>query len=160
METVVLAGQCVLVGLLAGWLALGAIENIRRPWVNRDSVSDVLAMRTMRDEWPDTYRAFRSNRIEDARLHRLIFSAIVAAESIVAVTLVAGTAALGLALFELIPTETARIVAALGVLGFTAIWGAFLVGGQWVHYWVGHEGTQHSHFLLALWGVGTWVALV
>ena len=85
---------------------------------------------------------------------------IVLAESLVALVLIVATIALAGAVTGLVHAETARIIACIGTLGFTAIWGAFLVGGQWVHYWVGHEGSQHTHFMLVLWGIGTWLALI
>ena len=85
-------------------------------------------------------------------VHRWAFIAIVASETLVALVMLAGTAALLLAAFGVVDAEFARVLAAIGVLGFTLIWSAFLVGGQWVHYWAGAEGAQHTHFMLTIWG--------
>ncbi|WP_224703397.1 DUF2165 family protein [Devosia aquimaris] len=134
------------------WLVLGALENIRAPAANGNMVADVLAMRLMRDQFPELYAVLGRNRIESQRLHRLLFAAIVTAETIVALVMVAGTLALLLAALGLVGLEPARVLAAIGMLGFCMIWSAFLVGGQWVHYWAGAEGAQHTHLKLTLWG--------
>lgn len=50
-------------------------------------------------------------------------------------------------------------MAALGAAGFAGVFGAFLAGGQWFHYWCGHEGSQMTHFALTIWGAVTFVAM-
>ena len=160
MELMTLLGQTVLVGLLAGWLTLAALENIRAPSVNRDLVAAVLSMETMGRAWPEIYEVFKRNRITDPRVHGCVFATIVAVESITALVLIGATLALVGAVLGLVGVDAARIIACAGTLGFTAIWGMFLIGGQWAHYWVGHEGAQATHFMLTLWGIGTYLALV
>jgi ABC-type Fe3+-siderophore transport system permease subunit len=160
VQTVVLLGQCALVWLIALWIALGVIENLRNPAVNRALVADVLAMKRMRELQPEAFAAFGRNRIENPAVARAAFALIVAAELVAAALLVAGAALLSLALAGLADPVTARATAALGAVAFTAIWGAFLVGGQWVHYWCGYEGSQMTHFALTIWGGVTFVALV
>jgi len=152
--------QLFMVAMPTLWLVLGAVENIRAPAANGDMVADVLAMRGMRDEFPHLYAALGRNRIESATAHRLIFAAIVACETLVALVMLAGTLALLLAGLGALDAEFARILATIGMLGFTLIWSAFLVGGQWVHYWAGAEGAQHTHFLLTLWGSAVLCLLV
>ncbi|MBU1304414.1 MAG: DUF2165 domain-containing protein [Alphaproteobacteria bacterium] len=142
------------------WLVLGALENIRAPAANGNMVADVLAMRPMRDQFPELYAVLGRNRIESAALHRWLFRAIVAAETIVSLIMVVGTAALLLAGLGIVALEPARVLAAIGMLGFCMIWSAFLVGGQWVHYWAGAEGAQHTHLLLTLWGSAVLLLLV
>ena len=56
--------------------------------------------------------------------------------------------------------EAARVVALLGVLGFTLIWSAFLVFGNWFLIWMCHEWAQSNHFQLLLWGIGTMLLLI
>ena len=144
--------QLFMVAMPTLWLVLGALENIRAPTANGTMVADVLAMRGMRDEFPHLYAALGRNRIESPAVHRWAFIAIVASETLVALVMLAGTAALLLAALGATDLEFARILAAIGMLGFTLIWSAFLVGGQWVHYWAGAEGAQHTHFMLTIWG--------
>jgi hypothetical protein len=159
METLTLIGQAVMVGLQFGWLAIGAWENVRAPSVNRDLVGAVLSMTRVRDERPEIYEVTKGNRIEDPRVHAALYAAIVAAEIAVAAVLAAGALALLAAAFGWVPAEPARIVAGAGVIGFTAIWGAFLVGGQWVHYCAAWKDSQFTHYFMTIWGVATFVAL-
>ena len=154
----VLAGQAAMVALLAGWLILGVIENIRFPDVNGLLVGDVMAMRRVRQN-PDMWRMLSGNRVEDRRIHRAIFRLIVAVEVAVAALLAVGAAALTLAAAGAGDPLAARVWAIAGVTGWTCIWGGFLVGGQWFHYWLGHEGSQATHFFMTIWGVATFAAL-
>jgi predicted small integral membrane protein len=156
---VILAGQAVLVALLAGWLVLGAIENIRKPEVNFALVRDILSMRRVAEFSPEIYAEVGGNRIDDPRIHRLLFRVIVGIECVVAVALCIGAGMLALAAFGAGDAGTARVVAIAAVAGFTAIWGGFLVGGQWFHYWAGAEGAQMTHYMMTIWGVATFVAL-
>lgn len=157
MDYALLAGQTALVWILTLWLALGALENVRNPGVNLRMVSEVMSMARMAETYPDYYAVFSRNRVENARAHLWTFRAIVAAEVVVALAMLWGAVMMTLALADLAPAEAARGTAALGVAGFATIWGAFLVGGQWFHYWCGYEGSQATHFYLAIWGA---VALV
>ena len=158
METMTLAGQSALVALQAGWLILGVVENLRFPAVNGWFVGEVMSMnrvRQNRDVWPMLGR----NRVEDPRTHRAVFLLIVAVEVVVAILLAFGAGLLLFAAFGGADATTARVWALAGVIGWTGIWGAFLVGGQWFHYWLGCEGSQNTHFHMTVWGVATFVAL-
>lgn len=160
LDIVLLLGQCVLTWLIALWLALGALENIRHPAANGGLVADVMCMGRMRETYPEFFEIFGGNRVESAWAHKLAFWFIVIVETAVALLLLVGAGALTLALFGGVPGETARILAALGALGFAAIWGGFLVGGQWFHYWCGHEGSQMTHLVATLWGIVTFLVLM
>lgn len=155
MELLELASQTVLVGLLAGWLVIGAYENIRSPDVNRFLVTDVFSMQSMETDMPDVYEQVKRNRVTSKGLHRTLFALIVAFEILVAWGLVAGTALLALALFGITSSDFARLFAGWAVLGFILIWGLFLVGGNWFHYWVTHKDTQTTHYLMTIWGIIT-----
>mgnify|MGYP006273833363 CR=1 FL=1 len=159
METSLLFGQALSVWLIALWLALGALENIRNPAVNRDMVRGVMGMDRMRETYPEIFAVFGRNRTENRRAQDAAFRAIVVVECVVTLILLAGAAALTLALFGLAAPGSARAVAAFGAAAFSGIWGGFLVGGQWYHYWCGYEGSQVTHFLAALWGLATFIAL-
>jgi hypothetical protein len=67
--------------------------------------------------------------------------------------------ALVLAAFGVLEPAIARTVALVGVLAFTAIWGAFLAGGQWFNYWVSERSPQSTHFFMLLWGIATLIFL-
>lgn len=155
MELLQLASQTVLVGLLAGWLVIGAYENIRAPEVNRFLVSDVFSMRTMEAERPEVYSQVERNRVTSSQLHGALFAVIVGFETLVALGLVIGTGLLALAMFGITSADYARLFAGWAVLGFILIWGLFLVGGNWFHYWVTHKETQVTHYLMTIWGIIT-----
>ena len=158
METLVLVGEAALTGLLAGWLILGVIENIRFPEINGWFVGEVMSMNRVRQN-RDAWRLLGGNRVEDPRVHRALFRLIVAVEIVVALLLSAGAALLLAAALGAADPATARLWAVAGVIGWTGIWGAFLVGGQWFHYWIGCEGSQATHFFMTIWGVATFAAL-
>ncbi|MEO1548886.1 MAG: DUF2165 family protein [Pseudomonadota bacterium] len=160
MEVVIVLGQAVFTGLLAGWLAIGVYENIREPRVNRELVEAVLNMEAVRAENQQVYELTKGNRITSPAFHTLAFKAIVLAELVATALLVLGTLMLLGAVIGVVATEMARSVAALGTVAFTAIWGGMLVGGQWVHYWVGTLNVQFTHYFMTIWGVVTFLALV
>jgi predicted small integral membrane protein len=147
--------EAVLVAAPGAWIALGVFENIRVPKANGDMVAEVLSMSRMKAEEPDYYALVSGNRIESPRVHRIAFAAIVVAESIAAIVMLAGALALAGAGLGLWDAALPRTIAVLGTLAFTVVWSGFLVGGQWVHYWVIHQDAQHTHFFLVLWGMGT-----
>lgn len=155
MELLELASQTVLVGLLAGWLVIGAYENIRAPDVNRSLVSDVFSMQRMEAEMPDVYEQVKCNRVLSRGVQKALFALIVSFETLVALGLVIGTGLLALALFGITSADYARLFAGWAVLGFILIWGLFLVGGNWFHYWVSHKDTQTTHYLMTIWGIIT-----
>jgi predicted small integral membrane protein len=159
VEISLLFGQTLAVWLIAFWIGLGVLENIRNPAVNRDMVVGVMTMAQMKAVYPEIHEVFGRNATHDPRMHRLAFAAIVIAELAVTAVLLLGGAALTLALFGLVGAEGARSVASLGAIGFVGVWGAFLVGGQWYHYWCGYEGSQATHFMAAIWGLATFAIL-
>jgi predicted small integral membrane protein len=147
--------EAALVAAPGAWIALGALENIRVPKANGDMVAEVLSMSRMKVEEPEYYAVVSGNRIESPRFHRAAFAAIVASESIAAIVMLAGALALAGAGLGLWDAAVPRTIAVLGTLAFTLVWSGFLVGGQWVHYWIIHQDAQHTHFMLVLWGVAT-----
>lgn len=155
MDSLVLVSQCVLVALLAGWLSVGAYENLRAPEVNLALVRDVFSMATIAQDMPTVYELVKRNRVTSPRIHSLLFGLIVAFETLVAAGLVLGTLLLAMAVVGVVDPTYARIFAGWGVLGFIIIWGLFLVGGNWFHYWVAHKQTQHTHFFMTFWGILT-----
>lgn len=155
MDFVRLLAETLFVGAQAVWLGIGAFENIRMPKANGQMVADVLSLKQLKLEAPELYPMLTSHRIESAGLQRLIFVLIVVAESIASILLAIGTVGLAGAMFGFWDAEIPRVVAALGVIGFTAVWASFLAVGQWFHYWAAYQNAQHTHLLLAIWGTAT-----
>lgn len=155
MELLELVAQCVLVALLAGWLVIGAYENIRAPEVNLALVRDVFSMEAIAQEMPGVYDMVKRNRVVSDQLHKTLFLLIVGFETLVAVGLLLGTGLLGLAVLGVVNAGYAQVFAGWAVLGFIMIWGLFLVGGNWFHYWVSHKQTQHTHYFMTIWGMIT-----
>ncbi len=152
METVELLGEAALVATLAGWIGIGVIENIRFPTVNGDLVAMVMRMDRVKEERPEIYEAVKGNRIDSLAAHAWAYRAIVAVELLAAVLLTLGTVLLVLAAIGAGGAEGARAVAAAGCVVFSLVWGGFLVGGQWFHYWAGWKDSQFTHLFLAIWG--------
>ena len=70
-----------------------------------------------------------------------------------------GAGALTYSLFGAAALDTARALALLGCIAFTAVWSAFLVVGNYFSYWFGHEGAQNTHYQMTLWGIGVMILL-
>lgn len=151
--------QMVLVALQGAWLAFAAINNLRHAAHNRDSVVAVLAMRWLEEDAPDVYTAYQHRRWTSASVHAVVFRALVLAECCVALVLLAAALALFAAGLGWIPAGPACTLAVAGSLGFTALWGAFLAGGEWFVYHATPRTPQSTHFCLLLWGVGTLAVL-
>lgn len=90
----------------------------------------------------------------------MVLAVIVVSEALVCLVLFVGVYMMSRALLGLEDPEAARVVALLGVLGFTLIWSAFLVFGNWFLLWMCHEWAQSNHFQLLLWGIGTMLLLI
>ena len=146
--------QIVLVSAQAAWLSLGALDNLRYPAINRDDVGRVLRLETLAEHEPKYYEMMAWRRIHSPRTVRVVFALIVAAECVVSLALWFAGLGLLLAMTGVIAHDLASGFAILAVLGFIMIWTAFLIGGQWFQYWHGNHG-QMTHFLTALWGIGT-----
>tara|TARA_R110000751_G_scaffold12683_5_gene43397 strand:- start:130 stop:612 length:483 start_codon:yes stop_codon:yes gene_type:complete len=155
VETLTLLGQALLTAIPAAWIGVGVIENIRFPPVNGDLVTMVMRMDRVREERPEIYEKVKGNRIESPRAHALAYAAIVGVELLATVLLGLGALLLALAALGLAGPIFARGLAAAGALVFTMVWGGFLVGGQWFHYWAGWKDSQFTHFFLVLWGALT-----
>lgn len=157
-ELAVDIAQILLLALHAGWLGLGALDNLRHPDINRADVAKVLALEALADE-PEIRARVAHRAITDQRTVHRLFAVIVAVELLVALALVVSALALLAALFGIVASGPAHAVAILAVTGFIVIWGAFMVGGQWFYYWYGAFG-QTTHLLATIWGTGTLIVLV
>ena len=157
-ETVLLLAQSLLVALQAAWLTLGAYSNLRWPRTNIDSVTNVVTMELTKER-PEVYEDHKHRAVMDPKAIGFLFYGVGIIETAVAVLLWVAAGALLLAVPEMLDAGTARALAIVAVLAFTAIWGAFLVGGQWFHYWVSEQSPQSTHFFMLLWGIATLIFL-
>jgi hypothetical protein len=159
MDIAVLVVQCATVLLMAGWLTLGLRDNLLHPEVNEDFTAEVLSLERLRRDWPRFHTRLAHRAVLDRHRQRLVFGLVVAAEALVALALWAAVLALAGAAAGLVGAPAARVVALMAVLGFTLLWGGFLVVGNHFAYWLGHDGAQVTHFLLLLWGMAGLVLL-
>ncbi len=157
-DVVLLLVQVLLVALQAAWLSLGAYSNLRWPRTNKDYVVDVVTMELTKES-PEIYEDHKHRAWSSPRLVDFLFRAVSLSEALVAGLLWAAAVFLLLAALGQVAAEFARGFALLAVLAFTAIWGSFLVGGQWFHYWVSEESPQSTHFFMLLWGIATLIVL-
>ena len=157
-SSLMLALQAVLVALQAAWLTLGAYSNLRWPRTNKSYVVDVVTMELTKEN-PEVYEDHKHRAVHDPKAIGLLFRVVGLSEAVVTLLLWLACAGLLLAAFGLLAAELARTIAFVAVLAFTAIWGAFLVGGQWFHYWVSERSPQSTHFFMLLWGIATLIFL-
>ncbi len=159
IEFAILVAQTIAVAFLAGWMFTGVRDNILYPSTNRASVEDVLTLRRIEELYPDDYALIKHRRLTSRATRGFAFKSIVAVEFIAALTLSLATIGLAAATLGLIDAETARAAAILATVIFSCIWGGMLVVGNHFAYWLGHEGTQVTHFFLVGWGLLTIVLL-
>ena len=157
-DPILLSAQALLVALQAAWLTLGAYSNLRWPRTNKSYVVDVVTMELTKEN-PEVYEDHKHRALTDPKAIGLLFRIVGLAEAVVTALLWIAVAGLLLAAAGLLAADLARTVALLAVLAFTAIWGAFLAGGQWFHYWVSERSPQSTHFFMLLWGIATLIFL-
>lgn len=144
---------------IAAWMISGVVDNWRHPALNERAVADVLGLDGLATEAPEAYAEMKHRRVENRRLVRAAFYAIVLWESVAALLLSFGTVALGAALLGLADADAARGWAILGCLAFVVNWSGFLVGGNYFCYWYAQFPAQATHFFLVVWGVAGIVLL-
>jgi len=149
--------RCIVVALPAAWLTLGVLDNILHPSINRDVVTDVLGMNALAD-YPKVQACVGHRRITNSCVIGWLFRLIVAGELAATLLLWLAVLALAGAVFGCVGDGAAHMLGLIGLLAFTGVWAAFLIGGQWFYYWYGDHG-QHTHLLAALWGLASMAAL-
>lgn len=154
-----LLAQTCATGFLALWLTTGVWENLRHPQLNSAFTAEVLSMSRMREAYPQDYARVAHRRIDSPAMQTLLFRLIVGWECLALLALWIGTGAMAAALIGATPPDTARALALLGALLFSATWAGFLIAGNWFCYWFCHEGAQNTHFQMTLWGTATMVLL-
>jgi predicted small integral membrane protein len=152
-----LIAQAGMVSILALWMTVAVRDNILHPSVNGALVAEVLGMVRLKAEFPDLFAIHEKRAVHAPGLLALAMRAIVLAELCAALLLWGGVCLLVLALFGAVPVDTARALARFGALAFTAVWGGFLIGGNFWCYWMCHSEAQKTHMNLALLGLGTMI---
>ena len=159
LDTAILIAQTSSVLFLALWLTTGVWENLRYPVLNSTFTAEVLEMSRMREDYPEAYALVAHRRITNPKIQNLLFRLVVVWESLATLLLWASVIALALACFGMTADATARILAMVATLAFTATWAGFLIIGNWFCYWFCHEGAQSTHFQMTLWGLATMILL-
>lgn len=154
-----LIAQLVACGLIAAWLATGVWDNIMHPENNETYTAEVMEMARMREIYPVEYARIAHRAVTSRSLQQWAFRIVVIAETAAAVVLALGTVLLALAVIGVASAGFALGVALLGATMFTAVWGGFLVVGNYFSYWFCHEGAQNTHYQMTLWGLGTMILL-
>lgn len=144
--------QALMVAAQAAWLSLAAYSNLRYPRTNRDYVVQVMTMELTKED-PNIYEDHKHRRLTSRPLMNGLFAMVAVAEALIALALWLSSALLLASLCGFVTAEVARTAALLSVASFTAIWAAFLVGGQWFHYWVSSISPQNTHFSMLFWGL-------
>lgn len=152
MELMTLIAQTGVTAMIAVWMSVAVRSNWMLPVFNRSAVERVMRLELMEVEFPEEFPHVAHRRIDSPRVHAVVFRLIVLAETLAAVVLFVGALLLFLSIFGVGEVETARIVAASGLLIFSGIWAAFVTGGDHFAYWFSHASSQATHMTLVLWG--------
>ena len=160
LESTILLAKAVILALPGAWLVTGAYDNFRHPTANLSSVDRVLRMIDVEAEYPEIWRDYQKRSVSSPRLVRALFYLIAASEALVAAWMLISVGLLIVASFGGVPTNVAYAMAIGSTAAFTAIWGAFLIGGNWFHYWMPESNPQKTHFFMTLWGLGTLIVIL
>ena len=160
LETAILLVQTLVTASIKGWLFLGVMDNYLTPSLSGGFARSVLTFERLKEMYPDVFTRVQYREIKSPALLKTIFAVIVVSETLVCLVLFVGVYMMSRALLGLEDPEAAWVVALLAVLGFTLIWSAFLVFGNWFLLWMCHEWVQSNHFQLLLWGIVTMLLLI
>ena len=117
-ETLILLVQLMVCIGLNLWLWVAVYDNWRHPCLNESGVAMVMRFDLMAREYPEDFRLLQHRRIDDPKIIRRFFYALVISETIAAITLSIGTLCLAAALFGLMAGD---LTARTGTIG--AAWG-------------------------------------
>lgn len=134
---------------------MAVFDNIHHPTLNRRGFATVLKMDLVKQQDPEVYREVSVRRVESPDLERILFRLLITAEAIVSVLLWLGALGLLLASFGAVDHAAARALAMMAVVGFAAIWGSLLIGGEWFWYRIGMAPAMQAHFFLIVWAIAT-----
>ena len=143
--------RSAVVALEAAGLTIAVYDNVRHPRLNERGFATVLSMELVKQD-ETVYNEVSNRRIDNPRLEKTLFRALVVSEVIVACALWAAALALLLSSLGFLSHHLAQAIAYMAVLGFTAIFASLLIGGQWFWYRIGMAPALQAHFFLILWG--------
>ncbi|MEM1232720.1 MAG: DUF2165 family protein [Pseudomonadota bacterium] len=151
MESVFGLIDAAAVATLAVWAIVAVGDNWRFPKMNRDAVATVVRMDLLEADFPDDFAQVAHRRVADPKRIDFLFELIRMAETVSAVTLCLSVLVLFFSAFGAADADFAQGLALLSVMGFAAIWAAFIIGGNWFAYWYCHQWAQSNHFMLLSW---------
>ncbi len=160
MEVMMEVVQIVITALLAGWLTIGVRDNILHPEINEQYTAEVLSMARLERDYPDEFARMSQRALTNRVTQRLLFRLIVITEALVAGALWIGVVGLLMGLAETGSAEVGQMIAVGAALGFTTLWGMFLIVGNYFCYWFCHVEAQATHFFMLLWGLATLIVLL
>jgi len=154
VASAILLAQSAALALPAAWLGVAVYDNLRHARLNAGEFARALRMHLVREETA-IYREVGHRRVTARRSVRRLYRLLVAVQ--IATVLLLWLAALSLLLAAVggLSPVSARGLALLAMAAFTAIWGAFLIGGEWFWYRIGLVAAQWKHFYLLIWGLAT-----
>ena len=152
MEALTLLAQAAVIACLAAWTVSAVRDNWMHPEINLEGVAMVMRFDRMARDYPEDFAKLAHRRIDDPKLHRLVFRVIVVFETAAAALLCLGAVLLLLAVFGIVGTLTAKAVAVSGTVLFSCTWAGFVAGGNHFAYWYCHEAAQTTHMMLVGWG--------
>lgn len=148
----ILMAEAVMTGLIGLWMLSGAFDNWRFPDLNRATVSRVMRLELMEEQYPEDFARVAHRRVNNPVVINIAFRLLTLWETFAAVLLCTGAALLGLAAITGTPTELGQDIALIGALAFTMNWAGFLIGGNYFCYYYCHFEGQFTHFMLLIWG--------
>ena len=161
LQSAIILTQSLVVLFPALWLSIGVYSNICRPDNNRDYIIRVMGMgMAVSPPYDKIYHSHFDRRIQNLSICKTLFFLLVCYEFIVCCGLWLAGAGLLFALAGEVSVATARTISICSVLGFTSIWCAFLIAGEWFVYWASDESPQKTHFFMTLWGLVTLLVLM
>ncbi|MEM6276659.1 MAG: DUF2165 family protein [Pseudomonadota bacterium] len=151
MDTVFGLIDAAAVATLAVWAVVAVGDNWRFPKMNREAVAMVVRMDMLEADFPEDFTYVAHRRVSDPRRIDFLFQLIRMAETVSAGTLCLSVLVLFFGAFGAADPVFAQGLALLSVMGFGAIWAAFIIGGNWFAYWYCHQWAQSNHFMLLSW---------
>ncbi|MBP8534620.1 DUF2165 family protein [Streptomyces sp. MK37H] len=145
--------KAILVGGLAAYLTLFVLNNLTDQDTNSGAVARMMTMRDLKEDPDGLGRGVVWRAVDSPVVHRLAFYAVVLVQTAAAGLLWRATAmfvAAGLDGYGARPVRDAVGAANLGMLPFTGLWLAMLVGGLWFSYWVKMGPIQQTHLTLLI----------
>ena len=116
--------QTLVTASIKSWLFLGVMDNYLTPSPNGGFARSVLTFERLKEMYHDDFARVQYREIKSLALLKTVFAVIVVSATLVCLVLLVGVNMMSRALLGLENPEAARVVALLGVLGFTLILGS------------------------------------